>query len=69
MLESLWILLVPAADLAVQVPAVVVEGIGQSSDLLEAELPKIHESDDDIRQLYPRVVDVVLDLDGVSEGS
>ena len=44
----LGVFLVPLADFAVEVPAVVVEGLGQGGDLLEGHLPKVHEADDNV---------------------
>ena len=55
------------ADLAVEVPADVVEGLGQGFDVGDGAAAQVEEADDDIGDLHARVVDVVLDLRRLTE--
>ena len=66
---ALRIGLVPAADLAVEVPAGVVEGLGQSRDLVARQPLQVDEGDHHVGQLDAGVVDVVLDLYRVAEAA
>ena len=61
------VLLEPPPDLAVEVPAVVVEGLGNPLDFFDAELAQVGQADHHVGELDPGVVDVVLDLDLMAE--
>ncbi|OQC39426.1 MAG: hypothetical protein BWX64_01631 [Acidobacteria bacterium ADurb.Bin051] len=61
------ILLVPAPDPGVEIPAVVVERLGERPDLGERRRLEVEETDHDVGELDAGVVDVVLDLDRVAE--
>ena len=66
--QAVDVLLEPAPHLAVQIPAQVVERLGERFDLVLAEPAEIGEPDHHVGHLHPGVVDVVLDLDLVAEG-
>ena len=57
---------VEVAHLGVEVPAVVVEPARDRLDVRERLLLDVLEAHDDVRDLHPRVVDVVLDADVVA---
>ncbi len=63
------LLVVPARDLRVQVPAVVVEArfAGQGLDLGRAPALEVAEADHHVGHLHAGVVDVVLNLDRMAE--
>ena len=57
----------PAADLAVEIPAVVVERLGDRLHVGQGEAAQVEEADHHVRELHAGVVDIVLDLDGVAQ--
>ncbi len=63
------VLAVPAADAGVEIPAVVVEGLGERGDLGDGLALDVAEADDHVGDLNAGVVDVVLDLDLASQGA
>ena len=66
------VLLVPLRDARIEVPAVVVEarrGSDQRGDVLLRFLLQLDEADNDVGNLHAGVVDVVLDIDGVTGGA
>ncbi len=58
---------VPAPDLGVEVPADVVERLGDRGHLRRPRVPQVEEADHHVGELDAGVVDVVLDLDGVAQ--
>ena len=67
--KVLLVLLVPLRDAGVEVPTVIVEARGRGDegcDLVSRLLLEVHESHDNVSDLNAGVVDVVLDVDGVS---
>ena len=66
-LEPLRVAFVPAADLAVEVPADVVEGLGKGLDVGDGAIAEIEETDHHVGHLDSGVVDVVLDFGRVAE--
>ncbi len=66
-LLALGILLEPAADLAIEIPAVEVERLGEGRHLGEAEAAQVEEAHHHVGELDAGVVDVVLNLDRVTQ--
>ncbi len=57
---------VPHADAGIEIPAVVVERVGNRLDLFKGVRLEMKETDDDVGNLDTGVVDVILDLDPVT---
>ena len=71
-LQALLVALVPLRDARVEVPAVVIEarrGGDERGNVLLRFLLQLNEADHDIGDLNAGVVNVVLDIDGVTGGT
>ena len=70
-LQVLLVLLIPLRHAGVKIPAIEVDAGRrghQRNDILLRHVLKVHKSYDYIRHLHAGVVNVVLDIDGVTSG-